>query len=216
MTTQDQDSKGGNAQDPNSNANNTTAHDQNEVQRLKLENKKLLETTQSLESKINEMNKGFLKEKEDYKSLFEETSNENKILKAEKENLQSSVIYNERFRAVFPEMKKQGLLDQAHKYIEDLSLDDLEVETTSQGRFIVKGAGGWVERFKKENPLLFQTPKPSNINTSGGRATDTQEEEITPSRIYELEQVWKKSGKPEDRKAYESAYFKYAEQRKKS
>ena len=216
MTTQDQDSKGDNAQNNNTDANPPPAPDQTSIAKLRQANKELLEAHKRTQAELDSIKQNHLKEKEDYKSLFEQTSNENKTLKEDKERLQKSVIYSERFRAVFPELKKQGLVDQAHKYVEDLSLDDLEIETTSQGRFIVKGTGGWVERFKAENPLLFQTPKPANINTGGGRSADLQADEITPARIFELEQVWKKSGKPEDRKAYESAYRTYAEKKKKS
>lgn len=95
-----------------------------------------------------------------------------------------------------------GLKKEARDDLDLLDLDEVEVDETSSGRYIVRGADKLVEKLKKSKPHWFGDPKPPTFNSGGGKGggKESTEDAIlgdNPAQtIWELE---KKYGRKDPR-----------------
>lgn len=169
-----------------------------------------------LNNQLTELKKNDLKGKEDYKALWEASEQEKNALKAETTKLKSSIVLTEKFKAAQAALLQAGLKKEAMKILDRESFDEIVVEWTSEGRILTNGVETYVDKFKKEFPFAFQEVKPPTFNGGGGGSgAGGGTEEMTPAKVFALEQKMKSSGKPEDREAYQAALRQYHEQRKK-
>lgn len=162
---------------------------------------KIDELTQQLEN----MKQTSLKEKEDYKSLYEQTVGQLDEERNRNKSLKDSVIYSEKYRAVYPQLKKMGFRDEAQNLLDMLDLKDLEVETTSEGRFLVSGVDQWAETFKAKYPYAFKQALGPTVN-SPGSSLPPKEDKLTPAKLFEIEKECRKKG---DMAPYYDAFKKY-------
>lgn len=154
-----------------------------------------------------------LEEKEDYKALYEQERSLHEETKAKLLGVSKNVMFAEKHRAVFPALKKAGFRDEAEKMLTPELLNDLELETTSDGRFLVEGVETFVDMMKRDYPFYFRESKPPRINSGVGEVSFSSEK-ITPAMINDLEDQVKSGKLP--REKYEEAVQKYLDQKRRS
>lgn len=147
-----------------------------------------------LQLKSEQENAARLKEKEDWKALAELREKEANELKAARERDLFNIERDRKLNAALATLKKEGLIDEAEKLLDKDSLDDLVIEHTDQGRYIVHGKDALVQRWKKELPFAFRNEKPPKINSGGGKTTDVGAGDVTAESVNNAEMQWK-SGK---------------------
>jgi hypothetical protein len=155
----------------------------------------LTATVESLQTKISTGAK-------DFESLHKTEKEKREAAEAETKRLKQNVIYAERHRAVYPALKKAGLRDDAENLLDVMNLDEIEVEATTAGRFIVNGVDAWVEGAKAKYPYAFQKPGTPVVNGSSGNGAPPGQEKWSPGRLWALEVECRKKG---DLKPWEQA-----------
>ena len=140
-----------------------------------------------LESTIEEMKAANLKERDDYKSLYETEVDNHNTTKSRAQNLQDSFYTTQKHSSIYPALKKAGLRDDAEKILESISYDSLEVETTSEGRVFVNGVETFVEKFKADYPFAFEQRSAPTVNSAGGNSGNLTPTKITPAYVIEVE-----------------------------
>lgn len=150
----------------------------------------------------------------DYKSIAERFKTEATEAKTKAKELQENIVYSSKFDAVYRELKKLGLRDDAERYLEYEDLKDLEFETTSKGRVNVLGAKEWASEWQEKNKVLFEPKKSAKVSSSDGRSgTNLESDKITPAMVVEAESKASRTRKPEDIRLYKEVLDKYQKQR---
>lgn len=174
-----------------------------DMMKYKVRSRDLETKLEEASSKIDLLQKDRLEEKEDYKALYEAEVNAHKETKRRADGLKQNVTFSEKHRAVYPVLKKAGLVDRAEKLITEHELEKLEIEVTSTGRFNVVGIDTFVEDFKNEHPYAFSKNSAPVIN-SGSTGTVPQGTKVTAAMVIAAE------NKPE----YKNLYEAYKKQQK--
>jgi hypothetical protein len=165
----------------------------------------------ALQAQIDDLKAQGLREKDDYKALYEQTKQ--KLTEAEQANerLKQNVIYSERYRAALPALQAAGLNADATKLLDYADLNELEVENQG-GRFAVSGVELFVDKFKADHPYAFRTPTPANVNAGGVNPPPTRgPQKMTAERLFEIERECKAKG---DMAPYKAAYHEFLKQRR--
>ena len=152
-----------------------------------------------------------LTKNEDFKSLYEKTKADLESERQTSSKLKDSVLYSEKYRAVFPALKKAGLREDAENLLEMQQLGDLDIETTSEGRFLVSGVETYVDAFRAKHPYAFEKKKAPMINSAGGNQTVASNGSWSPEKLFKLEQECKKKG---DMAPYQHAVTEWVRQGK--
>lgn len=147
-----------------------------------------------------------LKAANDYKGLYETEKAKREASDKKLSDFTNWTIQTQRFNEVKVLAQAEGLKKEALSDLELIDMEDVKVETTSTGRFIVQGAKDRVEKLKTERPHWFQTAQPPTINGGGGAPPATGGK-VTVSDVVEAERNYKR-GKI-SRKAYDEVYGKY-------
>lgn len=170
------------------------------------------------DSQISELRKALeekqaqsLREKEDYKTLFEQTKEKLAAEQAEKQKMLTNIQYSEKYRAALPALQKAGLREDALNLLEMQSFDEIELEATSTGRFLANGVDHFVEVMQSKFPYAFQKKQMPNINSAGGAQKMPSEAKLTPEYLIKLEKECRLSG---DMAPFKEAKRKYLELRK--
>ncbi len=149
----------------------------------------------------------------DFKSLYEQQKAANEEMKTKYEGLKSSMVLTQKHAAASSALAKAGLKPEFFQFLEKEEFTEMEVESTSQGRFLVHGSELLVDNWKKRFPSAFGSGTPPTFNGGGGGAGGAGEDgDLTPAKLFEIEQACKKKG---DMKPYDQAYEKYVQQKKK-
>jgi len=182
-----------------------------DLHKYKSQAKDATERVDQLTAELESFKTSQMAEKENFKGLYEETKSKLDEAVSREKSLKSAVLYGERHRAVFPVLKKEGLRDDAETFFnERFDLTDIDIEGTTEGRFLVNGVNDWVNNFKTNNPFLFQPKDGPKVNSSGGTSTPPTPQELTPTKLLEIEEKCKKSG---NMKPYHEALRKYQSMR---
>jgi hypothetical protein len=147
-------------------------------------------TIDSLQTQIHELNSKSLKDKEDYKSLYEQEVQNHQRTKDKLNGVESSFYTTNKHSAVLSALRKAGLRDDAEKILDTIDFDSLEVETTSEGRIFINGVTTFVEQFKQDYPFAFQQQRTTTINSGGGSNRVEEPKKITPAMIVEAEKKY--------------------------
>ena len=145
-------------------------------------------------SKISEIEKTRLKEKEDYKTYAERLEEENQKLKQEKDGIFNSLETDRKFEAVRTAALKAGIREEALSLIDNMELTGVIAEKTDQGRMIVHGADDWVSQFKKQHSYAFQNTAVPKFNNGGGNPHD-QPKEMSATEFVALERKYRNDPK---------------------
>lgn len=165
-----------------------------------------------LGTKLGDMESQSLKEKQDFKSLYERETEKRKAAEEEVKKVKGWAVSTHRFAEIKSEAMKAGLLPNALSDLELIPQDNVEVEVTSTGRFLVNGAKDFVENIKKDRPHWFQNPKAPNVNSGGGgAAVPSGGSELSAHDVYQAERSWK-AGKI-TRKQYEETHMRFRTQK---
>ncbi len=152
----------------------------------------------TLKKELDAIKADKLKEKEDYKTLFEQSEASKKEIQEKHDGLKSKVVYNEKYKAVSAKLLESGLKKEAMKILDKESLDDVKVEFTSEGRINVLGADLFAEKFKKDFAFAFEQKKAPNVNgggggSGGGGGNETSDDDLlTAENMFKLERSDKK------------------------
>lgn len=140
-------------------------------------------------SKVEEVEKARLKEREDYKTLYEQANA--KALELEKKHIefQTEREKEARRQAVATQLLKAGLRNEED--IDLLTFDGVVVEKTDQGRMLVHGVDEYVSTLKKKKPYWFQDQSAPNINTGGTRKSEPPVSSLTPQEFIKKELEYK-------------------------
>lgn len=174
--------------------------------KFKDRNKELEDEVKALREKQENDRIAKMKEQDRFKELADEY--EAKAQKAEEDakTLRSAVIADKKLSAIKQEAMKLGIRKEALDDLDMLSLDSVDIETTSTGRVNILNANVFAENLKIQKPHWFGK-RSSNFNSS--------EPEITPmgavslDMIKKAEQEYKKTG---DSTKYEALLRKYKQQ----
>lgn len=165
-----------------------------------------------LSKKLESVETQKLEEQNNYKSLYEQSVEKLNSLEQDRARLKDSVMFNAKLQQTIPALKKAGFRDDAIKQITPDLLSDVEVEVTSEGRFLVHGSELIVDKLKADHPYYFSDTKLPNVNTGDHVSGSGRAAEITPKKLYEMSQDVKR-GKV-SREEYHEAYKKYLEQKR--
>lgn len=185
-----------------------TAYDQVSNDMHKYKNR-----VRELEAAQNQLETDRLKEKEEYKTLYEKSQEE--LNKWKKEAETGKVLFSDtqKYEAVKRHAVQAGILDEAVDDLELIDLDGVEIETTDKGRYVVRGAKEFVDSLKTKKPYWFKSTKAPKINSGGGSAKPVKEGDLTAQDVYEAERAFK-AGKI-TQKQYHETHQRYLSQRKK-
>lgn len=175
--------------------------------------KDALEQLSSVKSELDKLKEGGLKAQNNYKALYETAQSKLSQVEEERTKLLHSLEYTKKYDEVKTQALKLGIRSEALDDLERLEFEGLEVERTDKGRIVVQGADLFVENLKKSKPHWFESKKPPTFNasgTQGGGASGT----VTAQDVLEAETKAKRSGKAEDKKAYNEILSTYLKNRK--
>lgn len=176
---------------------------------------KAREKNRELEARIGEIESNSLKEKNDYKSLYERSETSKKELEQKLKDQSSWIVQTQQFNEVKAAAVAAGLRKEALDDLDMIDMKGVEVETTSTGRFIVKGAKERVESLKNEKPHWFTTTTPPVVNTGGTGAGEPKPgARLGVADVLQAERDWKR-GKI-TRKQYDDTYARYCKENPKN
>ncbi len=175
--------------------------------------KAALDELNNVKSELSKLKEGSLQSQNNYKQLWETTKQKLEEVESEKTNLLHSLEYTKKYDEVKTQAIKFGIRSEALDDLDRLELDALEVERTDKGRIVVQGADLFVENLKKTKPHWFETKKTPGFN-SGGTQGAGSSGTVTAQDVIQAENKFKKSGKPEDKKAYNDIFQAYMKNRK--
>ena len=162
-----------------------------DLHKYKSRSKDTLSELEAAKQRLAEMEKNALAEKEDFKGLYESAKTELEKERDLRRQQAEYVSYNEKRRALMPELQKRNLAPEGVKMLDDLlersRLDDLQLETTSDGRFLVEGVDTYADKLQRDYPLLFKPNAAPNVNTHLGQGDPQMPSRLTPQVVIETE-----------------------------
>lgn len=153
---------------------------------------KFKERVRELETKLGDQESQRLKEKEDYKALYEREAEARAAAVKKAEDLAGFVQQDKKFNEVKAKAIQAGFRSEAIKDLELFNLDSVSVEATTEGRFIVHGADEYVQNLKQTRPYLFTDNQAPNVNGGRGGASQPTAKKISPYDVLAVEQKWKR------------------------
>lgn len=173
----------------------------------------------TLQEKIDAIESKKLEEGNQYKTLWETEKKKREDAEAETNKtigyMKNSVRHGEvKAAAVASGLRKEALAD-----LDLLDMNDVPVEVTSTGRFIVNGAQEKVDRIKADKPHWFTLANPPGINPGGagappaGAGAGGAGGKVTVAQVAQAEMDWKR-GKIQ-KADYEKIYRQYCKDNQK-
>lgn len=123
--------------------------------------------TRELEEKLGNIESDRLREKNDFETLYKNEKAKREQVEGDLKKMTNWTLHTQKFNAVKAEAVAAGLRKEAIPDLELLDLDDVKVETTDSGRFIVEGAKEKVEKLKATKGYWFQAGPPPTVNAGG-------------------------------------------------
>lgn len=152
-----------------------------DLHKFKSENRELRDKLKAQETQA-------LREKDDFKALWEKEKAEKDELLTKHQSFKDWVFEDKKIAAVKVEATKHGLRPEAERDLELYLKDEqaVVVEATSTGRFNVLGAEAFVEKLKKTRSFLFRPEGPPVVNT-GSNLKPGSGSEVSGTDLYEIE-----------------------------
>lgn len=184
-----------------------------DLHRFKGQSKALSSQLAAMQSEFESLKGQIATEKKDFENLYVSEKSKREAIESEKTKLLNNVLNSERHRAAYPALKKAGLRDDAENLLDIISLDGIDVEATSSGRFTCSGIPDFIEDVKKKFPYAFQKPAAPLVNgANGAGSTGANGGTWNPAKLVALEsecrkkkdmepyrravEEWRKQGKP--------------------
>lgn len=174
-----------------------------DLHKFKAKNRELESTVGDLKKKLEDIEAERLKATNDWKTAFENERQKRTEDEHRHKNFREATLIEKKRDAVRTAAIKQGLVNEAD--IDFIPLDDVSVDVTATGKFIVEGADAVIEAQKRIRPHWFKTEKPIGVNNGGGRKPDGNSDLVTVEKLMELE---KKPG-GRNTEEYKNAFAKW-------
>lgn len=145
------------------------------------------------QAKLKEREESEMKAKAQWEELAKRKEEEANQYKADAERVKTSYLNEKKYSAVREAASRLGLRKEAVSDLDLLSLDGVNIETTSTGKINVLGADSFVEKLKQAKPHWFSSSQPPNVNTSSPRVVEGGGP-VTVDMILAAEKEAKKSG----------------------
>ena len=100
-------------------------------------------------------------------------------------------VHTQKVSAIRSAALEAGLRSEALDDLELLDFDGVEVEVTSNGRYLVHGAKEFAQGIKNKKPHWFKQSKPPGHNPGGGGGGAEGSKVITPKDVVEAERKFK-------------------------
>lgn len=124
-------------------------------------------------------------------------------------------VHTQKVNAIRTAALEAGLRSEALDDLELLDFDGVEVEVTSNGRYLVHGAKEFAQSIKGKKPHWFKSSKPPGHNPGGGGDTGSGgNKSITPKDVVEAERKFK-MGKI-SKEEYSKVFSDYCTQKAKT
>lgn len=141
-----------------------------------------------LEAQIQQSQQKALQEKQDWKTLAEQNGTKAKDWEDKYKGSNQAFINTLKHQAVQMAAVKQGLRPEAEGDLDLVPMDDIECELTDGGRFIVRGADGYVADLKKKKAHWFKDAAAPIVNGGGARGGGAVDQaNLTATYMLELE-----------------------------
>lgn len=158
-----------------------------DMHRFKREAREAAQKLADAQALLESERKAKLREKEDWKSLAETEAKRAKELEDKFTRVNHAYTNTQKFSHVHAAAIKAGLRPEAERDLELLALDDVNVEMTTEGRFLVSGHDSFVEGLKKQRPHWFQNTTPPSFNPGGGRPSGVIGGELSFKDVMAIE-----------------------------
>jgi hypothetical protein len=177
-----------------------------EVHATKGQLKTVADQLAAVQNELNSIKTKGAESSGDFKSLYDQKSQELEQLKTTHGDFKKSVFNNERLRSLEAELKSRGLKSGNESLVDFADLEKMPNEITSRGRILVHGVKEVANELEQKYSFAFEKPKPPNVNGGGGNngTGENTGEELTATMMVELE--------TKDPKRYRELYPKYLEQ----
>ncbi len=157
-------------------------------------------------TKEKELKLAALREKEDYKAMFETANQEKEKLNNDLQQTRRAISDSTKWNAVSAELQSLGINPSVLGDVEKLfDLETIEIEITSHGRHNVLNAKEEAAKFKAMRPFYFQSAGKPNVNT--GTPTIISSDNVTFKMLDEAEAEFKKTRSPEAEKKYKTILY---------
>lgn len=151
------------------------------------------------------------KEKEDWKAVAEHHEQKAKEYESKFTGLQGALLNDKKIQSLTTEAVKQGINPASLPDLELLDFEELQVETTSNGKILVSGQDRAIAKLKTLRPHWFNNAVPS-VNPSSPNVGNRPTGAVTIADLNAAEAQWKKSQSDSDKKAYFELIRKYKTQ----
>lgn len=169
-------------------------------------------TAKELEARLNAVEEERLREKQDFKALAERYKAESEANSGKLREVNALIERSQKLAALERAALEAGIRPEAIDDLESLRLDTIQLETTSNGRFIVNGVKDFVEDIKSRKPHWFNKAKPPTVDSGGGGAKPTGDGKVTANDMIEMERKVR-VGKA-TKEQYQALWKRYATQGK--
>ena len=173
---------------------------------------KYKKTTRELQNELAELKEAQLREKQEYKQLWEQSKADVDKWKSKATSNEDLFWNTQKFNDVSRVALETGLRPEAIKDLELLDLKEVVIEKTDTGRFEVHGVKEFVESVKKDRPYWFQTEQAPKVNSGGGGARPDTDGVLTPQQMALIDRKFK-TGQISQTEYYEM-YERYDNQSK--
>lgn len=166
--------------------------------------------TEAIEAKkrLKELEDEKLRQQNDFKSLADREKKRADDAESKLTKREQAFLNTLKYKDVQVAASKLGLRNEAEDDLGRLSLESIEVEATSEGRFIIKNADDFVANLKKTKPHWFKDQTAPVINAGGGKGGKGESSaKLTSDYMVEL--------RMKDPKKYRELMPKYLEERSK-
>lgn len=186
-------------------SNSNSQYDAAFVDGLKKQADEYKKKVREYETKMKSQTETELKQKEEWQKFAQLKEQEAGEYRTKYEALQQNLVVEKKYNALKNEAVKLGLRQEAISDLELVDLSDIQIESTSTGKYNVLGAEKYAERLKAVRPHWFggQTV---NVNTSSVRVQGS--ESVDPKAILKAESEGRKSGDMSEYKRLISLYKK--------
>jgi hypothetical protein len=165
-----------------------------------------------LESKLNAIEEERLREKQDFKALADKYKAEAEANGGKLREVNALIERSQKFSTLERVAVEAGIRPEAIDDLESLDLKDLQLETTSNGRFMVNGAKEFVDDLKSRKPHWFRKDKLPTVNPGGGGAKAPGDGKVTPRDVLDAEKKVRAGKMTKDE--YHSVFRRYTTQAK--
>jgi hypothetical protein len=176
-----------------------------DLMKFKSKSKDLEEKLKAYEKEREESKFKSLKDKEEWQKLAEVREQEANNLRQELESNKRATTNYFKMAEVKAQAMKHGIRDNALDDLDLLSMDDVQVETTSTGKVNILGADKFVDRLKAVKPHWFHDKTAPRVDGSDPHVSKDSGP-ISAQALLKLQ----KEGKQAD---YEAALLKFKQKR---